>query len=136
MKSSLKIDFDEKGAVLLFNEQVTGTRNTAQKCLVNVGTLAGSSPMYSFRGTSLLLQAVHGELISVGTAQHAANFAALDTVLFVRNTDDPDRLSDTDRVTDMSLSVTGFSGQLLHLEASITFADATVIGLTPKMLFG
>ena len=102
---SLRVAFDEGGARLVFDETVEGTRNTAQKCLINVGTINGSDSMFADRGTQLLAQAVRSELISENTAQHAANFAALDTLTFVRVNDPQDALDDTSRVTELTLSV-------------------------------
>lgn len=132
---SLKIDFETSGATIYLDEIVEGTLNTAQKCLVNLGTIQGSCPIYPTKGTDILLQAVRGELISTGAAQHAANFAALNTVVFTRLRDPQDNLDDLTRVTAMSLVVTGLENQNLQLEASMTFADNSTLGLEPDLAF-
>ena len=131
--NSLRIDFGADGARLVLDEQVTGTLNTAQKCLLNMGVIRGSAGIFPDKGTDLLTQAVRGELISTNAAQHAANFAALDTLVFTRTNDPQDNLEDTSRTTDIRLTVASFAANSMGLDAYFTFADGTTLGLQPTL---
>jgi hypothetical protein len=81
---SLAISFGPTGASLDFDRSVSEFSATIQAALVNIGTNRGSDDAYPQRGTTLLRDAVSGRLVSEQAAQHAVNFAAVDTLFFVR----------------------------------------------------
>lgn len=82
------------------NKIVEGIQLTSQKCLLNMATEAGMDRLYPTRGVDILSKAVAGAITDNNIAQHLGNFAALDTIFFVRETDynkeDKDRVSDLD----------------------------------------
>jgi len=81
---SLKIQFSKEGSDIDFNSEVTGFDATIQAAMVNMATHKGSDDTYPTRGTDILKRAVSGLLINDREAMHTANFAAVDTVFFVR----------------------------------------------------
>jgi hypothetical protein len=81
---ALAINFGANGASLDFEHSVSDFSATIQAALVNMGTNRGSDDAYPQRGTMLLRDAVSGRLVSEQVAQHAVNFAAVDTLFFVR----------------------------------------------------
>jgi hypothetical protein len=129
----LKIEFGTSGADLILDEQVSGSLATVQNGLVNLGTIKGTAPTHVSRGTDLMLKGLRGELVSKTAARHASNFAALNTVVFSR-AQDPPGLSDAERIDTLFLTVVGFAGQSMQLEAAFVMADGTEIGATPDII--
>lgn len=81
---SFRILFEPGGARLDVLGVVEDFDATVQAALVNLGSEEGGDRMFSTRGTALLRKAVAGRLISPREALHEANFAAINTVFFLR----------------------------------------------------
>lgn len=127
---TLKIDM-QHGAVLKLDEQVSGKEGTVQSALVNITTAKGSDRAFPTRGTDLLRRALLGELIDVNSAQHASNFAALDTLFFTaRNTQ---ATADEELLADIDLTPVAFSYNYLRLDASMEMQDDTVVGVVASV---
>jgi len=84
MKKSIRIDFTGNAPKLDFNRPVEGFENTIQRALVNIGTHRNDLNLFENKGTDLLRRGVEGSLISIQAAQHQSNFAAIETLLFMR----------------------------------------------------
>lgn len=85
------------------NDSVEGKNVTAQKVLVNLATIKGTDKLYPDKGTNLLKQCIGAVMVNENAAQHISNFAALDTLYFINETDglevdDPIGLEDLDLV--------------------------------------
>lgn len=78
----IKINFKGDSSVIDLNSFVTGKEVSQQKYLVNIVTEQGSDPLYDYRGTTLLQDAINGLAYNTVSATHVANFAALDTNYF------------------------------------------------------
>lgn len=98
-----------------------------QKVLVNMATSKGSDYIYEDRGTDLLRDAIYGKVYSQSGTVHIGNFAALDTIFFIRSTD-PEELDGSD-FTVNDINVTGISyvnaTHTLNLSVQVIYADDT-----------
>jgi len=128
----LKIEFGTGGADLVTDQQVEGKYAAVQNGLVNIGTIINPKSIHPTRGTELLLKGLRGELVSRTSARHAANFAALNTLVFSRQ-NDPSGLSDSERLDTIFLTLTSFAEQSMQLEAVFTMSDGTEVGVTPDL---
>jgi hypothetical protein len=79
----ISLAFKEDGCEIDTDSVVSGFATTAQNGMVNIATEAGTDPRFPSRGTDLLRSALDGTMISLTEAQHASNFAALDTKNFM-----------------------------------------------------
>lgn len=86
----VKLSFTEHGADFDWSAPARDFDAVVQNALVNVGTELGSDPIFPSRGTSLLLDAVRGKMVNTIWAMHTANFAALATLAFSRQTNGTD----------------------------------------------
>lgn len=121
------MNFESGGAVFDIAEEVTGRYATIQAALINMATAAGSDNAFPSRGTTLLRQAVSGALISEQEAMHAANFAAIDTVFFVRENEDSDTTDD--RLDTIVTSPFFLSPQALQVDLQFLFLSGEEIGV-------
>jgi len=126
---SLKITFNESGAIIELDQTVEALGAEVQNGLVNVATSMGSDKIYPDRGTNLLAEATKGAIIDINSARHSANFAALNTTLFIRNTLPASMTNSNDRIIRMKLSTTEFDGLKLNLQAQFTTADERTVGI-------
>lgn len=124
---SLKLQFRRDGATLLTDAAVENRDATVQACLVNFATHAGSDPTHPSRGTDLLKRAVTGLLISNQAAMHACNFAAVDTLFFVRA--EEHAKSTHDKVTSILTKPALVDKTSLQVDLQFTFASGTVVGV-------
>lgn len=85
--TGLKVQFTDSGLNLVPDQAVDGSMTTAQNALVNIGTSKNSDWAYPERGTDLLQSAVRDGIPTQTTARHYANFAAVDTLFFLRDTE-------------------------------------------------
>lgn len=116
MRRDLLINFSVDGASIT-QQECAGVRVGMQQCGVNIGTDAGSDPLFPTAGTALLLDALSGKLFNETLAQHSANFAALDTLYFVRQHDD-ESLEESERIQSIDLLVTGLGYQRVDITAT------------------
>jgi len=124
---SLKLQFRREGATLVTDEIVEDRDATIQACLVNFATYSGSDPVHTKRGTDLLKRAVTGLLISSQEAMHACNFAAVDTLFFVRA--EEHAASKHDKVTAILTKPAIVDKTSLQVDLQFTFASGTVVGV-------
>ena len=125
----LSISFTTPGACTVSTgTQVSGFEATVQNAMVNLGTDRGTDKVYQGKGTELLQTAVRDGLPGARAAQHAANFAAVDTLFFSRETDlktEDTSLQGVSLVPDMlTMSRASFA-------ASFQSIDGRTIGLLP-----
>jgi hypothetical protein len=83
----LKLTFGDVGISLELSESVEAVQCVVQNALVNIGTVKGTDNTFADKGTDLLINSVRNGIPSVNQAQHYANFAAIDTLFFSRETD-------------------------------------------------
>lgn len=132
MRRDLLIEFSLDGASITQQER-SGVRVGMQQCGINIGTDAGSDLLFPAAGTSMLLDALSGKLFNTTLAQHSANFAALDTLYFVRNHDDAD-WDEKDRIQNVDLSVTGLGYQRVDITAAFATTDGDTSTTTNETL--
>lgn len=113
-----------------FSAPARDFETAVQNALVNVATDQGSDPLYPERGTNLLLDGVSGRLINNAWANHSANFAAVQTLVFCQTVDDP---SDDHRLSNFLLAQAKIVGQKLTLSAQAVAADGQRAGLITEV---
>jgi hypothetical protein len=123
---SLKIVFESSGARLLLDETVENFDAVVQNGLVNIATEKGSDKGDPARGTNLLRDALQGRIADLLTAQHISNLAALDTLFYLRNSDE--RETTEERVDKLALQPFEYDGALLRVNALFTGTQGTVTG--------
>lgn len=106
--------------------RIGGFAAAVQNALVNLGTAQGSDPLYPERGTTLQQAAVEGRLIDLNSAQHNANFAAVDTLAFGRIHTEA---SDPGGVAAVQLEPADFNGSRVLIDALFTANDGTTVGI-------
>ena len=95
---------------------------------INIATEQGSDPIYPDRGTNLLASSINGLLIDKVEAQHAGNFAALDTLTFCNFNDYAAATKGSgDIITAMTIVPTSYDmdKRVLRFDVTMTFADGT-----------
>lgn len=123
---SVKLSFEEKGVQFDFSAPVEDFANEVQTAMVNIATSKGSDPINPDKGTDLLKEAVAGRLINIRSAEHFANFAALDTLFLFRQFEDT---NDQNRLAKVTLKPVEFAAGKLTLDAQFTSASNEVIGV-------
>jgi len=78
----LKIQIDESGVGDILPETINDIGCNHQNAAVIVSTMKGTDKMFPAKGTNLLLAGLRNEMFNSISAQHVANFAALDTIVF------------------------------------------------------
>jgi len=113
-----------------FTSPTRDFETSVQNALVNVSTDQGSDPIYPDRGTNLLLDGVSGRLINNTWANHSANFAAVQTLVFCQSVDDP---ADSHRLSNFTLSQAQIVGQKLTLSSQAVAADGQRAGIITEV---
>lgn len=105
---------------------VEGKDLTVQKVLINIPTFKGSDKLYPDKGTSLLQQFIGAVVVNKNAAQHIANFAALDTIYFINDTDGLD-VNDPMGLANLDLELLDYSAMTgeVKLTSVVYFPDGT-----------
>ena len=127
----LKVDFVAGGMQLKTDEKVEGALATVQNVLVNVGTTKGSDRIFPSRGTNLLKRMVTSGVQSYTDLMHTANFAALDTLFFVRANEE---LTTDDSPEQVDLSVKALVQSLVELDVRVITVDGREFGVYNEFL--
>jgi hypothetical protein len=131
--SGLALSFDKEGIRLLLDKSVSGLPAQVQAALLNVACARGSDPVYADRGTELMERAARDGVWSPARAQHLVNFAAVDTLFFLREVE-PRTLPSS--LQDVGLTP-GFLGvKTLELDLYCESLDGQSLGLSPTFLTG
>lgn len=131
MRKDIRILFDGDNTGFDFSEPVLDFESIIQDALVNTATIRGSDPIYEDRGTNLLSEAVKGNLIDINSAIHASNFASIDTLLFMRQTED--NLTNPLRLSMYELQPVNFTYSGLQLNATFISSDGETIGTSVEV---
>jgi hypothetical protein len=123
---SLKIVFEASGARIVLDDIVEGFDAVTQNGLVNIATEKGSAPTEPDRGTNLLRDALEGKVASLLDAQHISNLASLDTLFYLRGTDEIDTLEE--RLESLVLKPFDYDGESVRINAVFNGSQGTVIG--------
>lgn len=107
--TGLALKFENGKALIDLSRIRTGTDHELQVALVNALTWLGSDFAFPEKGTLLQRDAMRGYLVGFQTARHAANFAALSTLTFLKNTR-------TLELTDLRMEPITFVNQHLRID--------------------
>lgn len=123
----IKVIFKGDASEIDLTGEVVDKNLYEQKVLINMVTAQGSDPTYPDRGTNLLLDSIRGKVYSKSGTIHVGNFAALDTIYFLRGTDYEDLYEAPFTVRDINVSTISYNNaeNVLHLSVQVTYADAT-----------
>lgn len=106
--------------------KVSGKQVTAQKVLINLATQQGTDKLYPDKGTNLLKQCIGAVMVNENAAQHISNFAALDTLYFINETDNLE-VEDPTGLANVDLKLAGYdatTGQV-SFASTVYFPDDT-----------
>lgn len=117
----LKLQLSDTGVVELVPEVVEGVECIKQNALVNLLTAVGSDRVYPDRGTRLFAAGTQGIIHDVRSAQHEANFAALDTLTFSRLHEYASQLNDT--IENLQLELREIRPGYLRFQAVFTLTS-------------
>jgi hypothetical protein len=123
MKHSLAIQFDRSGASLLPQQTTHDLDALAQQCCVLAATSVGSCKALPDMGTELQKQAVRSALRGRQALIHAANFAAVSILFFVRKYDG--LVTGEERLDAVTLQVTEVTSPLKLRMQLITTTQRT-----------
>ena len=106
--------------------QVEGKDLTVQKVLINIPTYKGSDKLYPNKGTSILQQFLGAVVVNKNAAQHIANFAALDTIYFINETDGLD-VDDPEGLANLDLELFDYNAMtgVVRLSSVVYYPDNT-----------
>lgn len=104
---------------------------SVQNALVNIGSLQGGDHVYPDKGTTLFRKALSGALYDLNTANHASNFAALDTLRFCKASD---YLDTGEKLTGMTLKPAVFSHGVLSLDAVFNSSAGRTSGVLTTLI--
>ncbi len=121
---SLRLQFSANGASLITDEVVEDVLATAQVVLVNFGTGVESDPMFPDRGTALFKTTV-SRMLDPQDSIHEANFAAVDTLFFVRRYEP--KLGQ-DKLDQIITSPVRLAPRTLTVPLQLRFTSGTVVG--------
>jgi hypothetical protein len=123
---TLRLLFAHQGASFDLDAPLSGELECAvQNALVNIGSVQGSDGVYPTKGTRLLRQALNGVMFDNNAATHASNYAALDTLKFIKAADYPDTV---ERITTMAIKPASYSQGRLVVDAQFTSSAGRVSG--------
>lgn len=129
----LKVDFNGSGRLDL-SSRTTGRDTTCQKSLVTLVTAAGTDKLFPEKGTDLERQCIGATILDGNNAMHMCNFAALDALYFINDTD---RLAMDayDGLADLDLDILDYSAVNSRVKLGVTvhFPDGTSTR-TPTLL--
>jgi hypothetical protein len=131
--SGIALSFDRDGIRLMPDVSVSGLPAQAQAALLNVACSRGSDFMYEDRGTELMERAARDGIWSPGQAQHLCNFAAVDTLFFLRATE---AATGPDSLKDVGLTPGPVSGQGMEIDLYCESLNGQSLGLSPTLLTG
>lgn len=120
-----RLTFEEGGPAFDFSGVATGLEATLQNALVNIGTQLGSDPVYPERGTDLVRDGARGRLMTSMWATHSVNFATMQTLSFLQNTD---RRNNPTRLKTLRMQIEDFSAGAIKLRVQGTSADGQIRG--------
>ena len=121
----LKFTFGDSGGYLEPDQQVQDVQCVIQNAMINIGTIKGSDTVFPEKGTDLLLQAVRNGIPSVTQAQHYANYAAVDTLFFSRDTD---IVTTDDSIQQILLTPSSLSRNNASFDAHFELLDGRTFG--------
>ena len=121
----IKLNFFGGTPVFDFSDTVKDFDATVQNALVNLGTDLGTDPLYPDRGTYLLKDALQGRMINLQWANHAANFAAMRTMVFSKANELP---SNPNALQTLSVKAASFNVSRLQFDIQATCVDGTTVG--------
>lgn len=123
----LRIIFNGGASTIDLQQEVENKDLYVQKVLINMVTVKGSDPIYEERGTDLLADSINGKVYSRSGAMHVGNFAALDTIYFIRS-QNPDYVT-TEPYIVRDVDVDGIAynnkNHSLSMSVQVSFADDT-----------
>ena len=123
----LKIIFDGDSSTIDLGAIVDDKNLYEQKVLVNMVTENGSDKVFPNRGTKLLIDSINGKVYSKTGTVHVGNFAALDTIYFIRSTDPADIDGAAYTLSDINVSSISYNNNdhVLNLSVQISYTDET-----------
>ena len=121
----LKLTFTDAGLIEFTAEAVEGLACVRQNAMVVIGTSKGSDAIYPDKGTDLLRSSVRGVAHDVQSAQHVANFAALDVSTFVREHEYPSMAAHT--IETLQLELREIAIGYLKFQAVFRFTNGETI---------
>lgn len=134
----IKLILDGDASTIDLSAEVEDKNLYEQKVLVNMVTAQGSDPVYPDRGTTMLIDSIRGQAYNRAGIIHIGNFAALDTISFIKGTDPEEVASEDFTVRDINVSTISYNNttNTLSLSVQLTYADETtteVIAETPAL---
>lgn len=108
------------------NNSVEDKNVTTQKVLINLATIKGTDHLYADKGTDLLKQCIGAVMVNKNAAQHISNFAALDTIYFINDTDGLD-VDDPSGLANVDLELIGYNPKdgAVSFKSTVYFPDYT-----------
>lgn len=104
------LTFKDGRAFIDLGTTISGPVTALQSALVNTLCDTGSDKIFPTRGSTIQADAAKGRLISLQEARYAANFAALDTMSFMR------QVNPNLELEELTLAPVSFENQRLRLD--------------------
>jgi biotin carboxylase len=123
----IKIIFDGDASTIDLNSLVEDKNLYEQKVLVNMVTENGSDKIFPSRGTKMLADSINGKVYSRTGTVHIGNFAALDTIYFIRSTDPEDIAEENYTLRDINVDGISYNSKdhALNMSVQIVYKDET-----------
>ncbi len=118
---SLRVNFKDNGELEITDEVIEDLACLRQNAMINIATNQGTDRTYPTKGTRLLASSTQGVIFDSLSAQHVANFAALSTLTFMRNSEYPEEIERTIETVQLELRQI-FPGRI-SFQASFRYSD-------------
>lgn len=125
MNEGLKIQFNGRQSEILLEEGVSDFAATVQNATVCIGTEVGTDKAFPTKGVELLREANQGKLINQQVATHASNFAAIDVLFFINETDTEDAV---ERLQEIKLAPVVIESDKVRVNAQFFSSEGRYIG--------
>lgn len=135
----LKVVFSGDNSYIDLFSTVEDKNLYEQKALINLVTENGSDKLYDNRGTTLLMDSIRGAVYNKAGTVHVCNFAALDTLFFMKDVEYQDVLGADFTLKDINMDIISYSNTTNTLNVSVQFVfnddtESNVVADIPTLL--
>lgn len=122
----LYVKFTPTGNITLEPQIVSGNLNLLrQNAATILLTIPGTDKIYQTKGTNILIDATHGKVIDLNSANHSANFAALRISNYLSTYEYDENVAAGDVYSNVKIKATTASNGVLKFDMTFDEQETT-----------